>query len=61
MTIVAAIGFAVAIGIAYRLLDFTTPGVKELVELNKGNTAVGLLMAGFTLAVAITVFVVLNK
>lgn len=59
--IVAAVGFAAAIAIAYRVLNFLTPGLDEWEELKKGNLAVALLWASFTLAVAIVLFVVLNK
>ncbi len=60
-SIVAAIGFAAAIGIAFRVLDFLTPGVAELEELRKGNIAVGILWSSFIIAVALVVYVVLNK
>ncbi len=60
-SIVAAIGFAVAISIAYVVLDKMTPGLNEWEELKKGNVAVALLWSVFTLAVAIVLFVVLNK
>jgi hypothetical protein len=60
-SIVAAVGFAAAIALGYRILHFLTPGLNEWDELKKGNMAVGLLWASFTIAVAIVVFVVLNK
>jgi hypothetical protein len=60
-SIVAAIGFAAAIAIGYRVLNLLTPGLNEWEELKKGNVAVGVLWASFTLAVAIVVYVVLNK
>lgn len=60
-SIVAAISFAVAIGIAYRVLNLLTPGLDEWEELKKGNMAVGILWASFTLAVALVLYVVLNK
>jgi len=59
--IVAAIGFAVAISVAFFVLNKLTPGLDEWDELKKGNLAVALLWGAFTLAVAIVLFVVLNK
>lgn len=60
-SIVAAIGFAAAIAIGFRVLNFLTPGLNEWDELKKGNLAVGILWAAFTLSVAIVVYVVLIK
>lgn len=60
-SLVAAIGFAAAIAIGFRVLNVLTPGLNEWEELRKGNMAVGLLWASFTIAVAIVVYVVLNK
>ncbi len=60
-SLVAAIGFAGAIAIGFRVLNVLTPGLNEWEELRKGNMAVGILWASFVLAVAIVVYVVLNK
>lgn len=60
-SIVAAIGFAAAIAIGFRVLNVLTPGLNEWEELRKGNMAVGIVWAAFTLAVAVVVYVVLNK
>jgi hypothetical protein len=60
-SIVAAIGFAAAIAIGFRVLNVLTPGLNEWEELKKGNIAVGIVWAAFTLAVAVVVYVVLNK
>ncbi len=60
-SIVAAVGFAAAIAIGYRVLNLLTPGLNEWEELKNGNIAVGILWSSFTLAVAIVVYVVLNK
>lgn len=57
----AAIGFAVAIGVGFIVLNRLTPGLNEWEELRKGNMAVGILWASFTLAVAIVVYGVLIK
>ncbi len=60
-SIVAAIGFALAISLAFFVLNKLTPGLNEWEELKKGNMAVALVWSAFTLAVAIVLFVVLNK
>lgn len=60
-SLVAALGFAGAIAIGFRVLNLLTPGLNEWEELRKGNMAVGLLWASFVLSVAIVLFVVLNK
>lgn len=60
-SLVAAVGFAGAIAIGFRVLNILTPGLNEWEELRKGNMAVGILWASFVLAVAIVVYVVLNK
>lgn len=60
-SIVAAVGFAAAISIGYKVLNVLTPGFNEWEELKRGNVAVAILWSAFTLAVAIVVFVVLNK
>lgn len=60
-SLVAAIGFAAAIAIGFRVLNILTPGLDEWEELRKGNLAVGLVWAAFIIAVSIVVYVVLNK
>ncbi len=60
-SIFAAIGFAAAIAIGLRIFNVLTPGLNEWEELRKGNMAVGIVWASFILAVAIVVYVVLNK
>ena len=60
-SIVAAVGFAAAIAVAFRVLNLLTPGLNEWEELKKGNMAVGIVWAAFTLAVAIVLYVVLAK
>ncbi|OQY96062.1 MAG: hypothetical protein B6D41_05410 [Chloroflexi bacterium UTCFX4] len=59
--IVAAVGFAAAIAVGFRVLNLLTPGLNEWEELKKGNLAVGIVWAAFTIAVAIVVYVVLAK
>lgn len=60
-SLVAAIGFAGAIAIGFRVLNALTPGLNEWEELRKGNMAVGILWSSFVIAVAAVVYVVLNK
>lgn len=60
-SIVAAAGFALAISLAFFVLNKLTPGLNEWEEIKKGNLAVALLWSVFTLSVAIVLFVVLNK
>lgn len=60
-SIVAAVGFAAAIAIGFRILNVLTPGLNEWEELRKGNMAVGIVWAAFTISVALVVYVVLNK
>ena len=59
--IVAAVGFAAAIAIGFRVLNVLTPGLNEWEELKNGNMAVGIVWAAFTIAVALVVYVVLAK
>ena len=59
--LVAAIGFAVAISLAFFVLSRLTPRLNEWEELKKGNMAVALLWSAFTIALAIILYVVLNK
>lgn len=60
-SIVAAVGFAAAISIGFKVLNILTPGFNEWDELKRGNVAVAILWASFTLAVAVVVVIVLNK
>ncbi len=60
-SIVASIGFAAAIAIGLFVFNKLTPGINEWEELRRGNLAVGILWSSFVIAVAIVVFVVLNK
>ncbi len=59
--IVAAIGFAAAMGVGLKVFSALTPGFNEWDELRKGNTSVGVLWAAFVLAVAVVVVGVLLK
>lgn len=60
-SLVAAVGFAGAIAIGFRVLNLLTPGLDEWEELRRGNMAVGIVWAAFVLAVAVVMYVVLNK
>lgn len=60
-SVVASIGFAVAISIGFKVLNWLTPGFNEWEELKKGNMAVAVLWSAFTISVAVVVFVVLFK
>ncbi len=60
-SLVAALGFAGAIAIGFRVLNVLTPGLNEWEELRKGNMAVGVIWASFIIGVAVVVYVVLNK
>jgi uncharacterized membrane protein YjfL (UPF0719 family) len=60
-SVVAALIFSLVIIVAMRIFNALTPGINELEELRKGNTAVALVMFGFTLAVSAVVVAVLLK
>jgi uncharacterized membrane protein YjfL (UPF0719 family) len=60
-SLVAALGFAGAIAIGFRVLNVLTPGLNEWEELRKGNMAVGIIWASFIIGVAVVVYVVLNQ
>jgi uncharacterized membrane protein YjfL (UPF0719 family) len=60
-SVVAALIFSLVIIVAMRIFSALTPGINELEELRKGNTAVALVMFGFTLAVSAVVVAVLLK
>jgi uncharacterized membrane protein YjfL (UPF0719 family) len=60
-SVVAALIFSLVIIVAMRIFSAMTPGINEMEELRKGNTAVALVMFGFTLAVSAVVVAVLLK
>jgi uncharacterized membrane protein YjfL (UPF0719 family) len=60
-SVVAALIFSLVIIVAMRIFSALTPGINELEELRKGNTAAALVMFGFTLAVSAVVVAVLLK
>ena len=60
-SVVAALIFVLVIAIAMRVFNALTPGMDEIEELKKGNMAVAVLMAGFTLSVSAVVVAVLLK
>jgi len=59
--VVASIGFAIAVPIAMRVFNRMTPGIDEMAELRKGNTAVAIIMAATVLAMAMVVLAVILK
>ncbi len=59
--IVSAIAFAIATPIAMRVFNRMTPGVDEMAELKRGNTAVAIVMAATILAMALLVVAVVLK
>ena len=59
--IVAAIIFTIVIAVGLRIYNVLTPGVDEMKELAQGNTAVGITMAAFILAISSVVSAVLLK
>jgi uncharacterized membrane protein YjfL (UPF0719 family) len=60
-SVVAALIFSIVIVVAMRIFSALTPGMNEMEELKKGNTAVALVMFGFTIAVSAVVVAVLLK
>jgi len=59
--VVASIGFAIAVPIAMRVFNRMTPGIDEMEELKKGNTAVAIVMSATVLAMALLVVAVVLK
>ena len=56
LQLVAGIAFAViSIFLAFRIWDRITSKIDEVAELRKGNVAVGIVMAGVIIAVAIVI------
>jgi uncharacterized membrane protein YjfL (UPF0719 family) len=60
-SIVAAVGFAVAIAIGLQVMHVLTPAINEWEEIRRGNMAVAVLWSAIIASVAIVVFVVLSK
>ncbi len=60
-SIIAAIGFAFAIGIGLKVMSVLTPGIDEWLEIKNGNKAVAILWAAFVVAVAGVVVAVILK
>ena len=59
--IVSAIAFAIAVPIAMRVFNRMTPGIDEMAELQKGNTAVAIVMGATILAMVLLVMAVVLK
>ena len=60
-TVVAVLCFGIAIPLALRLFNWMTPGLDEMQELKQGNRAVGMVLFGFILAMALVVIAILLK
>jgi uncharacterized membrane protein YjfL (UPF0719 family) len=59
--IVSAIAFAIVIPVALTIFNRMTPGIDEMAELRKGNTAVATVMAATILAMVLLVMAVVLK
>ena len=59
--IVSAIAFAIVVPIAMRIFNRMTPGVDEMAELRRGNTAVATVMGATILAMVLLVMAVVLK
>jgi len=59
--IVSAIAFGIAVPIAMRVFNRMTPGIDEMAELQKGNTAVAIVMGATILAMVLLVMAVVLK
>lgn len=60
-SVVAAIIFAIVLAVGMRVYNMLTPGINEIKELEAGNTAVGLTMSAFILAITGVVIAILTK
>jgi uncharacterized membrane protein YjfL (UPF0719 family) len=59
--IVSAIAFAIVVPIAMRVFNRMTPGIDEMAELKRGNTAVAIVMGATVLAMVLLVVAVTLK
>jgi uncharacterized membrane protein YjfL (UPF0719 family) len=59
--VVSAIAFAIVVPVAMRIFNRMTPGVDEMAELRKGNTAVATVMGATILAMVLLVMAVVLK
>jgi uncharacterized membrane protein YjfL (UPF0719 family) len=59
--IVSAVAFAIIVPVVMRIFNRMTPGVDEMAELRKGNTAVAIVMAATILAMVLLVMAVVLK
>ena len=59
--IVSAIAFAIVVPVAMRIFNRATPGIDEMAELRKGNTAVAIVMGATILAMVLVVVAVVLK
>ncbi|HXF82139.1 MAG: DUF350 domain-containing protein [Armatimonadota bacterium] len=59
--IVSGVAFAIMAPIAMRVFNRVTPGIDEMAELKRGNTAVALVQGATILAMALLVVAVILK
>ncbi|HUS13491.1 MAG TPA: hypothetical protein VM536_00555 [Chloroflexia bacterium] len=59
--VIAVLIFSFAVGVAMRIFTALTPGLDEMAELRRGNTAVALVMVAFIIAVMGVMVAVLIK
>jgi len=56
-----ALGFSIAVPVAMRVFNRMTPGIDEMAELKRGNTAVAIVMGATVLAMVLLVVAVVLK
>lgn len=59
--VVSAIGFSIAVPVAMRVFNRMTPGIDEMAELKRGNTAVAIVMGATVLGMVLLVVAVVLK
>jgi len=59
--VVSALGFSIAVPVAMRVFNRMTPGIDEMAELKRGNTAVAIVMGATVLAMVLLVVAVVLK
>lgn len=59
--IVSAVAFSIAVPVAMRVFNRMTPGIDEMAELKRGNTAVAIVMGATVLAMVLLVVAVVLK
>lgn len=59
--VVSAVAFSIAVPVAMRVFNRMTPGIDEMAELKRGNTAVAIVMGATVLAMVLLVVAVVLK